>query len=984
MSYFSDYLRAQTEFMGVYMSLQGTPTDPKRYFSARGIAYKTRLQPSGVELTQIKYGPVCKFEELWMHASRGTTIVKRDGSIRGVVFCLNKFFNLGEVSKYLGHKAPKIAKALETEGCELMLMNKEDGTNIKTFYDEYGTLHSLTLGSVDPTIKMQGSVFGSPTYNGLSIQLLERKYPQILAYLRANPYVALVSELKSIWNVIVTSYTFDGDSADITPLCIIERDGMPRFGQLRTLCPERFDMNGLPLGSMMTTAATFSVDKERFFDDLAKNPEQFGVNPEGFVAYAFRRGDDGLPDSCIPWLKGKREEYITVHRGVSLNAGSTRDLLSVQRLVLEGKYDDEADCLAKDARNAHAEEFTKALEMMSKALNDVWPQLLSATTPKEYAEVINSLPQCLRWITNHLFRLRGKVPVVDEMGQYLVETLLAPPEGQSRMCVSFLAMNQTAAGLRWWVVSDASGVTRDPKVVSKASRRASVTKPLLPIPSETSTPVERDFRRRALKAEMRFLVITDFDGTFATVPLGSDYEILNPFTAIAPTVNMLKAYKVMNARIAVVTGRHHSLSAGIAEFVQATLGFEVEVYCRPDGFSTVSHKRKKVLDLLTDDIGTVVHFEDMRPILQSTSKIVNLKGVRYIGIHVHHGVPTSIITHSEASVIVTLVQPTGSGKTTILNRVREYFMAQDRQVAYISPDEIHRELHDELTARDELPIDGAVPPGLMYSRLMSKFSEAINTANVTIVDMCHDRSDMLKTIFTCGAVPIVRTFMEITQTKDRRGKVHSTLNPEQAALYRANVEARIARRNAARTEADKLTAMNSSTLIDTEAAVGVLKRKIEGCVQQVLTRGVTVLKSGTLEEMTQLLITDVEFGLHGRTSAEIVSAYLGIPAPIEDLSVFASSVGEDFWAVTYPHVTLHSSTTKLDDLVSRLGVVSEMKVSEPIMTPNTLSRVVTIGDVRHHITLMVRNGHSPYEAYRETRGLTPELCLELSGAAVLL
>ena len=115
-------------------------------------------------------------------------------------------------------------------------------------------------------------------------------------------------------------------------------------------------------------------------------------------------------------------------------------------------------------------------------------------------------------------------------------------------------------------------------------------------------------------------------------------------------------------------------------------------------------------------------------------------------------------------------------------------------------------------------------------------------------------------------------------------------------------------------------------------------------VQQVLTRSVTVLKSGTLEDISKLLIADVDFGLHIRTSTEIVSAYLGIPSPIEDLT-FKSSIGDDLRASSCDTEFINNQTRGFG---SSSGTVFEMKVSKPMMTPNTLSRIVMIDGVRYH------------------------------------
>lgn len=983
-SYTSFYTGAREEFLTTHCAVAGG--SHKTFYGRYGIAFKERAQASGTLLKQIKYGPVCHFDQQWQHSCRGTTLVSgKDGEHS--VFCFNKFFNLGEIPKYLRCTYHELATKLEGEGLKLVLMNKEDGSNIKTFFDEFGNIHSVTLGSVDPTIKMQGAITGSPTFNSLSIKLLEESYPEVLEYLKSHPYTALVSEMKSIWNVIVTAYKLPKSGGIITPLCIIPfGSNVPRWDMLRELAPQLFQENGLPLGATYVSAASFDEDKDAYFDHIAAHPDVFGVNPEGFVAYGVQLVD-GLPTEAYPWAKGKRAGYLTVHRGICLNPGTLRDLYTVQRLVCEGKFDDEADSLAKDVRNEHANEFIARLGDMSMVLGTTLSLLQDAKNAKEYAELVNGLPFMLKWLAPFLFKARSKISSIVEPGEFIIAALLE----KNKQEISTLTKLQDAYGLTWWIPESPKVVAGEASpeaapgeaapVPGEASPEAAPAE-ALPAPGEASVPEsvpEPEFySKRGLETEKQFLVISDFDGTVIQ-PTG-EYRTFETetFIPVEQTVNCLRAYHIIKARICVVTGRSVAFTEQMHKYVTGLLGFDVEVYCRPEGMRIRDHKPGTVKRLLSEgDYGTVVHFEDQILALESCSQLVQ-KPKRYIGILLTSTPAgqcfSEVVTEPGApsgphKYILTLVQPTGSGKTTILEAVKAKLEADGVTVVEYSPDKVYATVKAEMTAAGTFPQDGKVAPDVMYARNMKAFNAAVlSDVQVVIVDMCHDRADMLKSVMSSGRVPIVYSFMDLVTVKGKAGKDVKALNPDQYEFFRRNCVARI---EAKATHGDK--AMNSSTLDKIEKVQEVLKRKVDGCVTQVSQRNITCLPSGDIETMVTTLYGLVVATMFNAPDALLpprinkVSAYVGVPVVVDDMPT-----PQGMWKVSYPHVTLFPPSTELAKVLTHVGRTFEFKSTGVLPGSKTAFQVVKSSST-HHVTRFVKDSCNPVDAKAESEAVAKVL-----------
>jgi hypothetical protein len=1047
----------------------------KAIFATEGISYKEKDQVvDGVILTknQIKYTGACRFTSQWNHACRGTTLIRIDGNLRAIVPCFNKFFNLGEIKNQYGITWQDMPAILESQGFKLILMNKEDGSNIKTFYDEWGNLHSYTLGSVDPTIKMQGSMDESPTFSGMSIKLLEIQYPQILAYLKLHPYVSLVSELKSRWNVIVTEYTYDDNHGMMTPLAMIGLDGIPEWSTLRKLCPDMFDSNGYPKSVVPTSASTFEADRETFMAHLNSNPSLYGNHPEGFVGYACTLGFDGLPDKCYPWCKDKDESYLALHRKMCLNPGASKDLMSVQILHINDQCDDEKDCLGKDLRDTHVKIFREALIVMADDLSQISHSLfIKSSNPKDYAEVVNSIPNSLWWMRSHLFKLRTSLKVENESDFEAIELIyqILKSPAKTGADLSRLQDLQASDGVTWWKKDSkvtSVPVTNDPVaktkminlihlfnamvldeqndidkvelaaiipllegIMNKGKSRtlidrlskwaqsdltpitteavamamtvqeptfslfteSDVQAPALPDSVEVTSPVLQLFDAvpplntpiDIIDSVVRngFLVITDFDHSFAETSV-EDHSVFDSdpsvCTPIMQTVNMLRGYQIMGAKIYCVTGRDHSLVPSISQWIAKILGYEISVIGKVrsekiDGDNILKYKVDTITDLLNlnPDVETVVHIEDDTRVLNEVADVVNAQSRRYLGIQVQDSKLVNVITSKHRPIIVTLVQPPASGKSTILKSLNEYYSERGFKTAYMSPDLINRELRKRASFADK---SVKIPGNIMYAEIMRAFRNGVTTSDIFFIDMCHDSSGILKDMYAFGATLVCGSFMKLRTVKTKKA-TKQDIDPSYANFLLENARARVAKKVL---NVDSSVPMNGSTLDDNTKILDVLTKKTTGCINQLSLRSIKLYDPSSetpimpLDQCIELMKVDIDLALTGGSSnSRVTGAYVGFPVKLDKLKRL-----ESHYDVKYPHITMIPPTSSLIECLPSIGLGVTIKVLPIVETANTLvhpalwseelTKSTNEDQVRHgHITRQVRHGHAPVEAGRE-------------------
>lgn len=989
---------------GVYKAI-------KAEFASSGIAVKfASFGDYGVY--NIKYDSLCPFTEDYMFASRGATFfVSPRGEVAQSVFAFSKFFNRHEFPRYLHFTLEDHMKSLSAQGYEFVMVNKEDGSCIRTWESPVG-IFSTTLGSVNPLNAMQ-KVGGAPTFWSKSLELLEAKYPQLLAYLKANPGVMLLSELETKWNKIVTTYFHDGD---IVPFVLVDENGTTSWCTLRDLAPDLFNEQGLPVRSMPVGLETLDDDIEKFYSMLTSDPKRYGVCPEGGVLYAYKKGKDGKPDKTFAVAKLKRKEYSEKHSEVSLNPGSDKDLMAMQSLFLQEKYDDVQGDVGRENRDQHVTIFTAALLEMDRKLALVWDDLVKHSKAKDrrsYAGVVNSLPKELQWTKPYLFKLFDEIDPDQDIAAFIKGTLYDPEDD-----VPLISTLHSKGGLFWWNPSLASSSSPSPsrspsdddekkddialpmppsddatakeekaEYGSKAIAAFKGLSSQLPMPGDATAPSKKSNGKsgRGLLQEKQFLVLCDFDGTFATTE-STNYDVFDAKdqTPIEATVGALRGYKVMDARVAMVTGRNFDLGPAIKTFVEETLGFEVEMYARPLSSSKIIHKTTTLQKLIREgDYGTVVHFEDETTILNPCSDIVNSMGLRYIGHLMRDRQVFDIITSSTKTVIVTLVQPPGTGKSATLGRIEEHY-SKTITVSYVSPDRItqewraeHPEAQNKETGKWE-----RMPADIMYRNLTRSYSRGVDAGGLLIYDACNDKADMLKSIVAQSSGAVAATFMLTHETRSKKGKKVTETHPDYEAFAKANIAARCSG------SADA----NGSTLadVDLKKAEQVYNRKAPGCINQIVGRGVERLADRilSLDEMFAALCTriDTEFVKVAKDNSHSVNAYVGIPVPVEEGDFLKP---EGFWGVRYPHITTVPPTSKLDNFKGLIGQPVTFDLSVPTMLTHTVTQHAPVYDEKkekvvknYHVTRYVRDKHKPFECKKETDAATEKGDRALPGSYV--
>ena len=111
-------------------------------------------------------------------------------------------------------------------------------------------------------------------------------------------------------------------------------------------------------------------------------------------------------------------------------------------------------------------------------------------------------------------------------------------------------------------------------------------------------------------------------------------------------------------------------------------------------------------------------------------------------------------------------------------------------------------------------------------------------------------------------------------------------------------------------------------------------------------------------------------------AARLENGYIGVPT-VHD----PSAAVDDFWNVTYPHITLVPPSHKVHLSADKLGPV-EYFCSDLMLTENTYVHHVLLLDRPHHITRAVRTGKKPVLAGKEV--VPGKYYTECSGHSVIM
>ena len=940
----NNYTRAQnalhTHFQLALYKFKDDFASLKKYYAMSNIAIK--LDNLGKhKIYNIKYSSLCTFSEDWHSACRGSTFIVVAHKIVEQIFAFNKFFNLHEFPRYMGMTSLEYISNLEEQGFTIVLMDKADGSCIRTWNGSAGVF-STTLGTTSRTNHMQ-SLDGAPTFWDKSLELVKQMFPEVMAYIENNPGTMLLSELETPWNRIVTYY----ETECVVPFVIVDKDGCPRWDILRQLAPDLFNTNGYPVDSFITTTDTFETDLAKFFQDIDNNPK-FGICPEGAVVYAVKMGDDGLPMIAIPFAKAKRPEYIEKHLNVVLNPGSPKDLMNMQVLFLNDKFDD-VDGVGKEVRANHIVAFSKALSEMVVELDEHLPNLIDKISNisskygrREFASVVNALPDNLRWFRPYLFKNAVNI-TIDDSASDLIMNYLKSANGD----VLTIQNLQSKNGLMWWVYGT-NKPTNKPTNYKDTSKETTYT-PINNIPI-VSKPNVRDNNN-----ELPFLVLSDFDATL-TDQISDDYSLFDRKNIIAyeKPFSILKAYKSMGADMYVLTGRNIDLAPKIEDYVASILGFRVPVLARPIVDSKIVHKTRTVSQLCTNETinyGTVIHLEDDITVLNACSDIVNSLNIRYIGHQLCDGNVADIITTTKFATIVTLVQPPASGKSNTLSKIEEIYSTQGITVTYVSHDRLVQKWRQNNPAQQNPDGSWLRPDGAwMFKSLQKTFNLGVATGGLVIVDMCNDSAGMIKNIKATNSKTIVGTFALVEEFKNSKGKLETKMTEEYKNFCLTNSKNRITARKCGESTLD--TSISKAN--------EVINTKIIGCTRQITTRNVIKLatKIVDIDTMVSILRTHIDKALEDGRVTNNVNAYLAVPVTSPESNM---NCPDGFYKVVYPHITTVPPTNKLDRFVDKIGSPIECELSEIICVGDTIGQHAPSldGSNNYHVTRFVKIGKPP-------------------------
>lgn len=461
-TFYAQYLSAQAEL------IEKVQKQDKDFFHENYVLYKSN--DSG-KLIKLKYKDRCRFTDHWQKACRGSMFLQHGNELH-CYFSLNKFFNSHEFEKHYGLCYEKMLTALSLQGYKFLYMTKHDGTCVQCFTDHCGTRHRLTLGSLNDNLV---GASGRSTKE-LVDACLKEQFPSLVEFLDENPGVSLICELITPYNVIKTKYNFGNSIAGceastssrcgfIKPIVLINRDGVPTWQQLGEHCSD-FDFTHMPTDCWHFDASTHEEVLNIAFTAQESNPELYGENPEGVVAYCYKViskiegvccaeldattvssshvtpvvcADEQQRTCCFPIAKLKRPQYLR-----DKSTFGVLDPTELQRLKLSNQLD---DVLLNREQTAHVVEFSDYLDRMAAEFS-TYHWLKERLPIKEFALQVNSLPHSTKTVyAASLMALhKSGFPFWDtDEYQLVVELLQLETRGVSR-----LDTLQQKNGVQWF------------------------------------------------------------------------------------------------------------------------------------------------------------------------------------------------------------------------------------------------------------------------------------------------------------------------------------------------------------------------------------------------------------------------------------------------------------------------------------------------------------------------------------------------------
>lgn len=378
-TYLEKYLNCRNDLINKY-DLHGTHFMSKYSVSTKSIFKNNK------EILKFKYDDNCKFTYPWQFSCRGTTFIINNDIITHTYFSLNKFFNAHEIVKYYGLEFNQFLENLKNEGYSFTYVPKYDGSCMHCFTDKNKIRHRYTLGSLEKN-KIGKSELDYYTTTEL---LLKNSYPEIYNFLDENNEWSLICELITPDNRVKTIYNFDeSELGFLKPLVFINSEGLPTFFGSSNISTNNVNIEIKHKWGFNET--NFDIVKNTAFNEMISNATDFGINPEGLVAYAMK------DNVCFPIAKLKRPEYFQF---VSVNEDEL--YCNSQIAKINNQID---DIQLTDKQQKHIDEFEKYLIRIGTQIkeSELFKEFL---TQRQFASKIESLSDNLKIYKNAFFQIR--------------------------------------------------------------------------------------------------------------------------------------------------------------------------------------------------------------------------------------------------------------------------------------------------------------------------------------------------------------------------------------------------------------------------------------------------------------------------------------------------------------------------------------------------------------------------------------------------
>ncbi len=264
---------------------------------------------------------------------------------------------------------------------KFVFLPKYDGSFVQCFTDKFGEKHRYTLGSLEHN-EIHNS---SKKFNDVTEKLLQSDHPELYQFLESNIGYSLICELLTSDNVIKTKYDFENNKNGILkPLTFMNPNGLPTFGIIKHNYKWYFDKDNI------------EEIKEKAFLHMESNPQIFGYNPEGLVAYCYKHDAFSENDICFPIAKLKNPKYLITEKNAA------ERLYQLQLLKINGQLDDHT----MDTTDiANIERFTEYLDKISNEF-DKLDFLKIFLSQKQFTAEVEKLPLFFEIYTDALYELR--------------------------------------------------------------------------------------------------------------------------------------------------------------------------------------------------------------------------------------------------------------------------------------------------------------------------------------------------------------------------------------------------------------------------------------------------------------------------------------------------------------------------------------------------------------------------------------------------